>query len=193
MKRRKRGARWWVATATIAAGCATAGWPNTSRLPVTQLDHALLQERAARLADGGAAGYTFYAFGDQRALADGEWQRLMSHIVRLAGADERALFMIDTGDIVDGGHHADQFRRLAEILSPASDLPYLVGVGNHEKNDNKRVEALRNTAEFLGYLDSGLTAERMYYGKTVGPVRFLFLDTSDFVYGNHVQRKKAMI
>ena len=129
------------------------------------------------------SGFRFVAFGDQRALADGEWQDLMRHVGRLAGTDPRVLFMIDTGDIVQDGRHTDQFVMLERILAPAAFLPYWVGVGNHEVHNNRGRKAREHTATFLSSVDGGLTAERLYYAKRVGPGFFVFLDTNDFVYG----------
>lgn len=191
MRRHTRQAISRAVLVLLAVGCATAGWPTTSRLPVGTLDHPSIEDKIAEL--DGIADYTFYVFGDQRALADGEWQELMAHVGRLSAEDPRSLFMIDTGDIVESGAHADQFHRLADILSPAASLPYLVGVGNHEKSDNKKVEALRNAAAFLGYLDADFSPDRMYYSKIIGPVRYLFLDSNDFVYGDAGGRKAARV
>lgn len=164
------------------------GWPVTSTRPVVALDHSTVEEKSKLLDGGPGSGYRFVAFGDQRALADGEWQEIIDQIGRLAEKDDRILFMLDTGDIVENGRHSDQFHRLVDILSPVRHLPYLVGVGNHEKNDNERAEALENTAAFLGYLDEKFDPSRMYYRKDIGPVRFLFLDTNDFVYGDEGKR-----
>ncbi len=192
MTRRCRTVLTLVVLLAIAA-CATHGWPTSSTQPVTALAHPLLEERASALAGGPEAGYSFYVFGDQRALADGEWQQMMRHIGDIAATNDRALLMIDTGDIVESGSHSDQFRRLAGILHPAVGLPYLVGVGNHEKSNNGDPAARDNAAVFLGYLDPEFGPDRMYYRKDIGPVRFLFLDSSDFVYGDEGGRKKAAI
>jgi predicted MPP superfamily phosphohydrolase len=158
-------------------------WSNSSEKVVVLLDHPLIETEIERR---GAAhdDYRFAVFGDQRALADGEWQELVRHIDRISRSEKDLLFILDTGDIVENGFYSDQFHALAQILRPASHLPYLVGVGNHEKNDNKRPEALENTATFLGYLDPGFSASRMYYRKDIGAARFLFMDTNDFVYGD---------
>jgi len=155
-------------------------WPSSSDLPVVTLDHPTVEEAEAR---GALAGeYRFAAFGDQRALADGEWQEMLAHI---AAVDEtRPLaFVLDTGDIVDDGSHADQFHMLEGILEPVADIPYLVGIGNHELDDNRTPVARVHTAEFLAYLDPDLSPERLWYRKDLGAATFLFLDTNDFTYG----------
>ena len=63
-------------------------------------------------------------------------------------------------------------------------LPYLVAVGNHELDANRSKRARANTAMFLRYLGDSVSADRMYYRKDIGRVRFLFLDSNDFVYGD---------
>ena len=156
-------------------------WPSSSDQPVITLDHPTLEDGRAGLAPG--RGTRFVAFGDQRALADGEWQALMLAIAS-RDAQSPIHFMIDTGDIVDDGRHSDQFHSLRSILSPARKIPYLVGVGNHEVHNNRDRQARDNTALFLSYLDPAFDADRMYYDKRVGPVRFVFLDTNDLVYGD---------
>ncbi len=158
-------------------------WPGSSRHPVTALDHPHLESRLAGLDPGPEAGFRFVAYGDQRALADGEWQDLVAAVGARAAVDDRLLFVIDTGDIVDDGKPTDQFVMLRDILAPIRGLPYLVAVGNHELHDNEFLAARANTAAFLSYLDPAFATERMYYRKDVGRMRFLFLDTSDFAYG----------
>ncbi len=160
-------------------------WPGTSRQAVRQLHHPLLEARAAALDPAPEAGFRFAAFGDQRALADGEWQGILAAIAAIATQDERLLFLLDTGDIVDDGRPTDQFAMLRHILSPVRQLPYLVSVGNHELHDNEIPAARANTGAFLAYLDPGFSARRMYYRKDVGDASFLFLDTNDFIYGEH--------
>jgi len=169
---------------SCSAPWALGDWPDTSHLAVTVLDHPTIESVMERSDPGVDAGYQFVAFGDQRALADGEWQSIMKAIAKLTGTNERLLFMVDTGDIVGNGTHSDQFVKLNQILSAVPDLPYLVGVGNHEKHNNRGEIARVNTAMFLDYVDEAFTDSRMYYRKDVGPVRFLMLDTSDFVYGD---------
>jgi hypothetical protein len=92
------------------------------------------------------------------------------------------LFMLDTGDIVEDGYYADQFRSLAGILARAGSLPYLVGVGNHELSNNRPGPSRRNTAAFLKPIDPSLGPDRLYYRRTIGRTRFIFLDSNDFVY-----------
>lgn len=166
------------------AFCGGGGpWPKSSQTAVTPLGHPTIEEKIARL--GGVKGdYRFVVFGDQRALADGEWQQLVDHAARISRSDDALMFILDTGDIVDNGSYSDQFAALKEILRPVSHLPYLVGIGNHEKNDNKNPEALENTAAFLEYLDEEFSSSRMYYRKDIGSARFLFMDTSDMIYGD---------
>ncbi len=159
------------------------GWPGTSRIPVTPLDHPTLEERVSECGWDPASGYRFALFGDQRALADGEFQLLVDRLAMRSESDERLLFMLDTGDFVHSGRHTDQFDRLRSILRPVRHLPYLVAVGNHELDSNRSQVARHNTAAFLGYLDPELGSNRMYYAKTAGRVRFLFMDTNDLVYG----------
>jgi len=166
-------------------------WPKSSDHPVAILDHPTVESRAAELSGGPDGGYRFAVFGDQRALADGEWQDLLEQIAAEARDDDRFLFVLDTGDMVYDGSHSDQFRMLAEILSPVEAYPYLVGVGNHEKDNNEDRGAIENTTRFLAYLDPGFSADRMYYEKEIGPVRFLFLDTNDLVYGDEGERDEA--
>jgi hypothetical protein len=161
-----------------------APWPRSSRLPVETLDHPTLEARAATLSPGADAGFRFVVFGDQRALADGEWQALLRDVARRAAADDRILFLLDTGDIVHDGAFRDQFRLLRSILSPVRRLPYLVAVGNHETHWNGPGPARANTAAFLRYLDTAFSTRRMYYRKDVGPLRLFFLDTNDLVYGD---------
>jgi hypothetical protein len=136
----------------------------------------------ASLVPGPDAGYSFAAFGDQRALAGGEWQSMMASIDSLARQDARLLFMLDTGDIVDDGSHSDQFRALADILAKVRSLPYLVGVGNHELNNNQPGPGRANTAAFLKPIDPAISPDHLYYEKRIGRVRFLFLDSNDLVY-----------
>ncbi len=158
-------------------------WPTGSHLPVAPLDHPTLETRAASLEPGPEHGYRFVVFGDQRALADREWPTLVRRIGELAAADGRLLFMVDTGDIVNDGRYADQFPFARKILAPARALPYLVGVGNHEVYNNRSGVARDQLSAFLRALDAGFAPDRMYYRKDVGPLRLLFLDSNDLVYG----------
>jgi 3',5'-cyclic AMP phosphodiesterase CpdA len=124
----------------------------------------------------------FAVYGDQRALADGEWQDLVARIEERHGR-EPLHFVLDTGDIVQDGRHSDQFAMLTEILAPIRELPYLVAVGNHEVHNNRSAEARRHTARFLALTDPSISPERLYYSKQIGSVRLLFLDTNDLAYG----------
>jgi len=157
-------------------------WPRSSRFRVAPLAQPPLESKLATLKPGPDAGFAFTAFGDQRALAGGEWESMIASIDTLSKRNPRLLFMLDTGDIVDDGSHSDQFRTLAEILGEAPRLPYLVGVGNHELRNNKPGPARPNTAAFVAPLDSALGPDRLYYERSIGRVRFLFLDTNDLVY-----------
>ena len=159
-------------------------WPKSSDNPVAPLDHPSLETTLGRIDWDVRGGFQFTVLGDQRALADGEWQDLMEAMSRARPAFDRLLFMLDTGDIVDDGQHADQFGMLREILGPLREVPYLVGLGNHEVRNNRKPAARANASRFLSSLDPGLSEEAMYYRKDVGPVRFLFLDTNDLVYGD---------
>lgn len=159
-------------------------WPKTSTRPVEALEHPSIEERAAALSSTPDSGFRFAVLGDQRALADGEWQALLGCVASEASADPRLLFVLDTGDVVWDGRHSDQFHLLREILSPVAGLPYLVGVGNHEVRNNSEVTARRNTAALLGRLDPEISWERLYYRKEIGMATILFLDTNDFVYGD---------
>jgi hypothetical protein len=159
-------------------------WPCKSEIPVRQCALPTLEER---LAEGGLdphEGFCFACFGDQRALADGEWQELIGHISTLRCEGEPILFALDTGDIVDSGAHCDQFDHLAGILAPLDSIPYLVAVGNHEVDNNRDPLAREFLAAFLASMDSVITPERFYYKKEIGPLRLICLDTSDMVYGD---------
>lgn len=140
-----------------------------------------LKSKLDKLDPGPDAGYSFIMFGDQRALA-GEWDAMMQSIDSLSQRDPRLAFMLDTGDIVNDGNFTDQFHLLAGILARAKNLPYLVGVGNHELNNNATALARQNTATFLKPIDSVIDPGRLYYVKKIGRVRFLFLDSNDLVY-----------
>jgi len=163
---------------------------------VAPLAQPPLESKLASLTPGADAGYSFVAFGDQRALAGGTWQSMMTSIDSLARRDPRLLFMVDTGDIVDDGSHSDQFRALAGILARVGSLPYLVGVGNHELVNNKSDAARANTAAYLKPLDPALGFDRLYYRRTIGRVRFLFLDSNDLAYDSgpaELKRREAQL
>src|SRR5690349_6221022 len=103
-----------AAIGSIAA--SSFSWPRTSRQPVPPLAQPTLDSKLASFTPGPEAGYSFAAFGDQRALAGSEWDAMMASIDSLSRQDSRMLFMLDTGDIVDDGAHTDQFVALASIL-----------------------------------------------------------------------------
>lgn len=154
-------------------------WPKGSKLPLTPLVRPQVEERIARDQDR----FRFAVFGDQRALADGEWQELVAAIDRLHEA-EPLDFVLDTGDIVQDGRHTDQFAHLRGILEPISELPYLVCIGNHETKNNLDPAARTHTAIFLANLDPAFSADRFYFRKDIGDWRVLFLDSNDLVYGD---------
>ena len=167
--------------ARIRSGDLGGVWPQTSRSEVEPLGHPTIESRLQEITWDVNSGFRFVVFGDQRALADGEWQRLMVHVSRAASGDEHILFMLDSGDIVDNGEFSDQFAMLRQILEPAGEIPYLVGVGDHELHDNRPGGAREHTASFLRYLDPSFSPGRMYYHKDIGRVRFIFLDTTDLL------------
>lgn len=138
------------------------------------------------------AGYRFAVMGDQRALADGEWQALLARIeAEDAQGPVPLAFLLDTGDIVQDGRHADQFARLRGILDAGPRLPYLVSVGNHEVAGNRPGPAREHVARFLSASDPSLAANRLYFAQIVGSVRFLFLDTNDLVYGDRGEGREG--
>ena len=63
-----------VAGALFATAATAGPWPEGSSLPLLPLENASLQERVAQLGPRLQESFQFVAFGDQRALADGEWQ-----------------------------------------------------------------------------------------------------------------------
>ena len=177
-----------------AAGGITGGpWPTGSEHPVEPNPHPPLAERVAELGSALDEGFRLIVFGDQRALADGEWQA-MNQLIRLREDREEfdlpLLAVIDTGDIVDDGSHSDQFHMLTEILVPLRPWPYLVGIGNHEVDNNRTIVAREHTATFLrdmvGEMPEGrveLHPRQLYWRADVAGVRILSLDTNDLVYG----------
>jgi hypothetical protein len=165
-----------VFPAVLALGCYGGPWPETSDLPLDPLPIA---------ASSGAApdSFRFAAFGDQRALADGEWQRLVDRIGSMAREDSTLLFVVDTGDIVGDGRHRDQFAMHREVTEPLSrELPYWVTVGNHELDNNRTPGSRETVGTYLSETDPSVRPDRLYYDKTVGRLRILFLDTNDMVY-----------
>ncbi len=156
---------------------------------ISPLRHARLEEAVESLVPGPDSGFRFLVLGDQRAIPDGERRDLVWAMDSTARATPRVLFFIDTGDIVGDGRRPDQFGKLSELIAPLARLPYLVGVGNHEVSNNRTGDARAHLAAFLAPLDSALEPHRLYYRKDIGPVRFLFLETSDLVYGDRGDRE----
>jgi len=184
-----------LAGPALAGGLVSGPWPTSSDRPVEPCPHPSLAERAEELAADLDRGFRLVVFGDQRALADGEWQA-MNQLIRAREDRERhelpLLGVIDTGDIVDDGSHTDQFHMLTDILSPLRGWPYVVGIGNHEVDNNRPGPARRHTVEYLGGMigdlpdqaeEFALRENRLYYRVDVGGVRILSLDTNDLVYG----------
>ena len=167
---------------TAVALLAGFGLVTAVSAQVAPLAHPTVEMRAVQLDVSPDDGYRFVVFGDQKGLWKDDFQRLIEEV--RAEADRAGapplLFMIDSGDIVDDGSKSPQFAELAERLAPVRDLPYLVGVGNHELMTDKGAETAargrRNTAAFLG---ADYTVDRMFYATEIGPVRFLFLDTNE--------------
>jgi Calcineurin-like phosphoesterase len=166
----------------IALAAAGAKWPRSSHQPVAPLKLPTLESRLERLTPDASAGFEFVAFGDQRAQIGGEGEALFRAVGRFALEHDRLLLAVDTGDIVDNGAYSDQFNRLSGILEEIGRLAYLVAVGNHEVDKNRTGPARENTARFLSSRHESLSADRLYYRKIAGRVRFLFLDTNDLVY-----------
>jgi 3',5'-cyclic AMP phosphodiesterase CpdA len=183
MPQRSRAPRAILLLIALAAGAAGGPWwPRTSRQPVVPLDHPTIESRASLIRPDPRSGFQFVAFGDQRALVRDDWPALIGLIDTLASRHDRLLFLVDTGDIVDDGTFSDQFHMLEGLMGRVRRLPYLVAVGNHEVNENRRGPARVNVATFLSSMGEPLSAERLYYRKVVGGVRFLFLDSNDLVY-----------
>lgn len=149
------------------------------RAQVEPLGHPTVEQRIATLGTSPNEGFRFVVFGDQKNLWKDEFPRLLDQVrAEMSGGD--LLFMLDTGDIVEDGSNNDQFDTLRGHLAPVADLPYLVGVGNHElqpeQGTEKRTRAHRNTAAFLG---AHYSQHRMFFAKRIGRVRLLFLNTND--------------
>jgi hypothetical protein len=159
-------------------------WLQSNEHPVVPLTHPTIEQKLEQIDI--SDGYSFVAFGDQRSQAEGSWQAMISEIAEL-NKEANFLFMMDSGDINNRGRYSDQFHQLHDILSPVSDLPYLVGVGNHEISYNEYPVARENCAKFLSYLDPSLSAEKLYYKKVIGDVRYLFLDGTDLVVGDNCE------
>ena len=148
------------------------------RAQVEPLGHPTMEERVATLEMDPNDGFQFVVFGDQKNLWKDEFPSLLDQ-VRMEMSGSGLLFMLDTGDIVDDGSRADQFDELRRHLTRVAELPYLVGIGNHELQPDRGTEthrrALRNTVAFLG---GDYTDNRMFFAKQVGRVRLLFLNTN---------------
>ena len=139
----------WIALAALTALASHAWafewpgaspWPKSSLEPVRPLPHPSIHSRLNLLGDALDGGFRFVVFGDQRALADGEWQALVEGITtreKEASDSLPLLGVIDTGDIVQNGSHSDQFVMLSSILNPLREYPYVLSAGNHELNKNK--------------------------------------------------------
>lgn len=167
----------------LVAPAVAGPWPRSAEQPPPVLGFPTLESTLAARRGAIREGLRFAAFGDQRALADGEWQAIVAAIATRSAADSTLCLVVDTGDIVDDGSYSDQFGVLAGILAPLRALPYCVAVGNHElANDGKPV-ARDNTARFLTGLDPDLSAERLYYCKDLPGARLIFLDSNALVYG----------
>jgi predicted phosphodiesterase len=169
-------------------GCSFAPtWPTTSIQPAPTLAHPGFEESLARHRVDGTAPWRLVVFGDQRALADGEFQTLVGSIAQReqrTGSGSPLVAIVDTGDIVDDGRHADQFAMLSEILEPLRTWPYLVAVGNHELGSDLQNEARANFVQFMGDAPGPLfDRNRLWYRKDAPGLRILFLDTNDWVYG----------
>lgn len=199
-----RNRAWTFALLTAAAALFSAftwpwdahePWPESSKYPVEPLAHPTLTDRFLELHSLPVNGYSFAVFGDQRALADGEWQRLIAHLGAIdsvgalvsvdltdsTGAKPPA-FIVDTGDIVFDGSASDQFAMLADLLRPVSRFPYLVGVGNHEVKNNGAPVARENLAKFLSKTPLRPTSDHLYGRVRIGPAVYYFLDSNDLVY-----------
>lgn len=148
---------------------------------VAPLGHPSVEERIESLDADPSQGFRFVVFGDQKNLWGDEFPKLLDQI-RAESQDDLLdlLFMVDTGDIVDDGSKAEQFEELRGHLARVAELPYLVGVGNHElqpeRGTGARARAHRNTVAFLG---DDYAEPRMFFAERVGPVRLLFLNTND--------------
>lgn len=170
------------------AGCSfTPTWPTTSTRPAPVLDHAGFGDTLRREGIDGGVPWRLAVFGDQRAMADGEFQALVRSIAaREAEPTARPPLaaILDTGDIVDDGRHADQFSMLARILEPLRRWPYLVAVGNHELGIVPEPAARDNLVRFMGDAPGPLFGRnRLWYRLDAPGVRLIFLDSNDWVYG----------
>jgi hypothetical protein len=171
--------------AALAPRVYAGTWPESSSASVLPLEHASLQQRVQALGSRLEDTFQFIVFGDQRALADGEWQAMMRHVA-VWDQDESGrpplLFTLDTGDIVEDGRHSDQFAMLQEILSPIRAIPYFVTPGNHELRDEEDPLARENLERFLGLeqipgIDTPLHQELRFMS-----LRLLIIDSNLLAY-----------
>ncbi|RKZ13095.1 hypothetical protein DRQ32_02330 [bacterium] len=172
----------------LLTGCsAKPMWPTTSNNPAPVLAHPDFAATLEREDIGRSSGFRIAIMGDQRALADGEFQALAREIARredtLAGVPP-LVAIIDSGDIVENGKYADQFAMLAEILTPLRHWPWLVAAGNHELDNSIDPQARTNFVQFMGEVPGPFFApRRLWYRKNIPGARILFLDSNDWVYG----------
>lgn len=167
---------------------------------IEPLAHPTVGQRIESLGMAAGSGYRFVVFGDQKGLWTEDFPALLSQVHELAQeSDNPLLFMIDTGDIVDNGTKEDQFEKMRTLLTAVDDLPYLVAAGNHEVQDTD-TKARRNVFEFLKNTvgDKDYSPDRLYFKKTIGSARFLFLDSNDLssIYGDSrevVERRRKQI
>ena len=170
----RSGSTLLLTAALLSTGCY---WARSSGQAVPRLPHPPFDQ----VTEIAQAPFRFAVFGDQKGLAkSGEWDALLRQARAL---EPPPLFLLDTGDIVENGKHSDQFVQLDEILSVVDDLPYLLAVGNHEIDDDD-VTAKGHVVELLGDVigRDQFRVDRLYYAKTVGPLRLLILDSNDLVY-----------
>ncbi len=163
----------------ICGVTASALLAGTVLAQVAPLGHPTIEQRVQALGMSPDQGFEFVVFGDQKNLWKNDFPVLLEQ-VRREMSSGNLLFMLDTGDIVDNGSRSAQFETLRGFLDGVPDLPYLVGVGNHElqpKSRNAaRARAHQNTADFLG---DAYAVDRMYFSRQIGPVRLIFLNTND--------------
>lgn len=165
----------------FAVALVVGVWSAAVSAQVEPLGHPTVEQRIEALGISPDDGFRFVVFGDQKSLWREDYPRLLAQVrAETDASGPPLLFMLDTGDIVDDGSKAEQFAELAGHLAVVNNLPYLVGVGNHELKPEKAgatsARARRNTVSFLG---PPYASERMFHAMRVGPVRFLFLDTND--------------
>jgi hypothetical protein len=161
-------------------------WPNSSHNPVEPLQHPTIAERMATLGSSLDNGYRLVIFGDQRALAQGEWQAMVSFIAeheKSTREETPLLAIVDSGDNVADGRRTDQFQMLAKIMNPLVEYPYLLAVGNHEVHHNSGVEARQNDVTAFANSDPSLAVDRLWRSFDLPFLRMLFLDTNDLIYG----------